>query len=214
VSKKRDTRYAHAFSKGRGVRFTAQGSWRPQAPCTIRTETVGTPVVAPAPRPPGGGAETPAPKPRTGHADNVAFKQRSGGAKAPALANPALKQRSDSANDPALKQRSDSATKMTSYPVKLDPKRWTVLKVSPTVANLHKSCAGMAVICADCLHGVGHRNPGLPDRFRHQWHLTLLELEKKCRCEMCGSRNARIYPWWGNDPGGELGLEGPPGEGR
>ena len=99
------------------------------------------------------------------------------------------------------------------YPIKLDMRRWTYLKVSPTVANLYKSHAGIAVICADCLHGVGHRNPGLPDRFKRQWHLTLLELEKKCRCEMCGSRNARIYPWWGND-GGELGLEGPPEERR
>ncbi|MGZ3344382.1 MAG: hypothetical protein ACXU82_07075 [Caulobacteraceae bacterium] len=98
---------------------------------------------------------------------------------------------------------------MTLYPIALDPRRWKALRVSPTIANLHKGHAGVAVICADCLHGVGHRNPGLPDRFKRQWHLTLLELEKKCRCEMCGSRNARVYPWWGND-GGELGLEGPP----
>jgi hypothetical protein len=83
------------------------------------------------------------------------------------------------------------------------------LKVSPTIADLYKSHAGIAVICADCLHGVGHRNPGLPDRYRRQWRLTLLELEKKCRCEMCGSRNARVYPWWG-----EAGLSAAVGDGR
>jgi hypothetical protein len=99
------------------------------------------------------------------------------------------------------------------YPMALDPRRWKVLRVSPTIANLYKGHAGVAVICADCLHGVGHRNPGLPDIFKRQWRLTLLELEKKCRCEMCGSRNARVYPWWGNT-GGPLGLEGPPGGGR
>ena len=42
----------------------------------------------------------------------------------------------------------------------------------------------------------------------------LLELEKKCRCEMCGSRNARVYPWWGDATEGALGLEGPPRGGR
>jgi hypothetical protein len=84
-----------------------------------------------------------------------------------------------------------------------------LLSVSPTIADLYKSHAGIAVICADCLHGVGHRNPGLPDRYRRQWRLTLLELEKKCRCEMCGSRNARVYPWWG-----EAGLSMAVGDGR
>jgi hypothetical protein len=151
VSRKRDTRYPHAFSKGRGVPFVSEGSWSPHAkgPAAVRTEA-----------------------------------QTQAGARA-----------------------------MTDYPVKLDPDRWKVLKVSPTIANLYRGHAGVALICADCLHGVGHRNPGLPDRFRHQWHLTLLELEKKCRCGMCGSRNARVYPWWGDD-GGELGLEGPPQNGR
>ena len=152
MSRKRNTRYPHAFSKGQGVRFTPQGSWRPQAACTIQTKTLGTPAVG-------------------------------------------------------------SAMNTTPYPMQLDMRRWPLLKVSPTVANLYKGHAGIAVICADCLHGVGHRNPGLPDRFKRQWHLTLLELEKKHRCEMCGSRNARVYPWWGND-GGELGLEGPPEERR
>ena len=153
MSRKRNTRYPHAFSKGQGVRFTPQGSWRPQAACTIQTETLGTPAVG-------------------------------------------------------------GAINMTQYPVKLDMRRWPLLKVSPTVANLYKGHIGIAVICADCLHGVGHRNPGLPDRFKRQWHLTLLELEKKHRCEMCDSRNARVCPWWGNGDGGELGLEGPPEERR
>ena len=110
---------------------------------------------------------------------------------------------------PALKPRSDGAPRF-SYPIALDPRRWKVLKVSPTVATLHKSHVGMAVICAGCLHGVAYRNPGLPDRFRRQWHLTLLELEKKHRCEMCGERNARIYPWTGAEDA-DLGLEGPAG---
>ena len=182
MTRKGNTRYPHAFSKGRGPGFVSEGSWRgawrPQAPCIIQTQALGRAVSAPNP---GSGGGT----------------------------KPALKQRSDSANKPALKQRSGSANQI--YPMALDPRRWPVLKVSPTVANLYRGHAGIAVICADCLHGVGHRNPGLPDRFKRQWHLTLLELEKKCRCEMCGSRNARVYPWWGNE-GGELGLEGPPGE--
>jgi hypothetical protein len=60
---------------------------------------------------------------------------------------------------------------------------------------------------------VAHRNPGLPDHFKRQWRLTLIEVEKPCRCEMCGSRNARVYPWWGDAREGALGLEGPPGGG-
>lgn len=68
MSGKRDTRYAHAYSKGQGVRFTSQGSWRPQAPCTIQTEALGTPVVVPARRPaPGEGEKAQGgwdPKPR------------------------------------------------------------------------------------------------------------------------------------------------------
>ena len=94
------------------------------------------------------------------------------------------------------------------YPIALDPRHWKALRVSPTIANLHKSHAGVAVICADCLHGEGHRNPSLRDRFKRQWGLTLLELEKTCRCESCGSKNARVYPWWGAD-GVAPGLEGP-----
>jgi hypothetical protein len=94
-----------------------------------------------------------------------------------------------------------------------DARRLRYLKVSPTVADLYRSHAGIAVICADCLHGVGHRNPGLPDRYRRQWGLTLLELEKRCRCEMCGSRNARVYPWWG-EAGAAPGVDPAMGEGR
>ena len=105
-------------------------------------------------------------------------------------------------------------TAMSPYPMKLDPRRWKYLKVSPTIANLYRGNLGVAVICADCLHGVAHRNPGLPDHFKRHWRLTLLELEKKYRCELCGSRNARVYPWWGDAAPGLLGLEGPPGGGR
>ncbi len=90
----------------------------------------------------------------------------------------------------------------------LDPRRWKALRVSPTIANLHKGHAGVAVICADCLHGEGHANPRLRERFGRQWGLTLLEIEKKYRCEECGSRNARLSPWWG-DGVAELGLQGP-----
>jgi hypothetical protein len=98
---------------------------------------------------------------------------------------------------------------MTAYPIKLDPARWKQLKVSPTIATIHKGNLGIAVICASCLNGRAYRNPGLPDRFKREWHLTLLEVEKKCRCEQCGERNARVYPWMDND-GADLGLEGPP----
>lgn len=98
---------------------------------------------------------------------------------------------------------------MTHYPIKLDPARWKQLKVSPTVATVYKGHCGLAVICASCLNGRGYRNPGLPDYFKRQWHLTLLELEKRCRCEHCGQRNARVYPWMGNE-GADLGLDGPP----
>jgi hypothetical protein len=184
VSRKRNTRYPHAFSKGRGVAMVSQGSWRvgvgPRSPCIIQTQALG---VASVSKPPSGGGKM------------SASKQQSGDA------------------TPAFRPQTGSAKAMPLYPIALDPRRWKVLRVSPTIANLYKSSAGVAVICADCLHGKGHRNPGLPDYFRRQWHLTLLEIEKKCRCEMCGSRNARVYPWWGND-GGELGLEGPPNGGR
>jgi hypothetical protein len=141
VTKKRNTRYPHAFSKGQGVTLRQPGTWRPQAPVPITRAQAAE-----------GGSAT---------------------------KNPHSK----------------------------------YLKVSPTIADLYRRHAGLAVICADCLHGVGHRNPGLPDRYRRQWGLTLLELEKRCRCEMCGSRNARVYPWWGED-GGLTGLEGAVGDGR
>ena len=95
------------------------------------------------------------------------------------------------------------------YPVKLDPARWKALKVSPTVATLYKGNQGLAVICASCLSGRGYRNPGLPEHFKRHWHLTLIELEKLCRCELCGQRDARVYPWTGHD-GADLGLGGPP----
>lgn len=98
---------------------------------------------------------------------------------------------------------------MTDYPIKLDPARWKVLKISPTVATIYKGHCGLAIVCASCLSGRAYRNPGLPDHFKRQWHLTLLELEKKCRCEHCGQRNARVYSWNGNE-GADLGLEGPP----
>jgi hypothetical protein len=60
---------------------------------------------------------------------------------------------------------------------------------------------------------LGGRAPHRPDRFKRQWRLTLIELEQRCRCEACGSRNARVYPWAG-DFDGPLGLDGPPEEGR
>jgi hypothetical protein len=160
--RKRNTRYPHAFSKGQGVRFTPQGSWRPQAPCTIQTQALG---------------------------------QALGQARAQAAEGDSAKRRAQAAEG-------DSA------------KRMKYLRVSPTVADLYRSHAGLAVICADCLHGVGHRNPGLPDRYRRQWGLTLLELEKRCRCGMCGSRNARVYPWWGEGGGAERGLQAAVGDGR
>jgi hypothetical protein len=124
--RKGNTRHPHAFSKGQGVRLGLPGTWRPQAPVPIQTQSPDAP---------------------SGEA--------------------------------------------------IDPSRWKVLKVSPTVATLYRSHVGVAVICADCLHGVGYRNPGLPDRFKREWRLTLLELERRYRCEMCGARNARVYPWWG-----------------
>ena len=85
------------------------------------------------------------------------------------------------------------------YPIALDPRHWRALKVSPTVATLYKGHQGMAVICASCQHGAAHRPSGLRDRFRRQWGLTLLELERNYRCEACGERNARISPWAGDD---------------
>lgn len=88
--------------------------------------------------------------------------------------------------------------------------RSRLLKVSPTIANLYKGNLGVAVICADCQHGVAHRNPGLPDHFRREWRLTLIEIEQRRRCGRCGSRNARVYPWWGDAEEGALGLEGQP----
>ena len=151
MSRKRNTRYPHAFSKGQGVALAQPGTWRPQAAVPLSAQVAG-----------GGSA------PRAQVAEG-------GGAPK----NPHSK----------------------------------YLKVSPTIADLYRSHAGLAVICADCLHGVGHRNPGLPDRYRRQWGLTLLELEKRCRCEMCGSRNARVYPWWG-ETGGVMRVEQAVGDGR
>jgi hypothetical protein len=150
VSRGANTRYPHAFSKGRGVPLVSEGSWRggPRDPRRVQTQNLARPM--------------------------------SEAAKA--------------------------------APARDDPRRWKYLKVSPTIADLYRSHAGVAVVCADCLHGVGHRNPGLPDHFKRQWRLTLLEIEKKCRCAMCGSRNARVYPWWGGTPGA-VELQGPGPEG-
>ena len=53
---------------------------------------------------------------------------------------------------------------------------------------------------------------GLDGTERRQ-RLTLLELEKKCRCEACGSKNARVYPWWG-EGSGEMGVEAAAGAGQ
>ena len=99
---------------------------------------------------------------------------------------------------------------MTAYPVKLDPARWKYLKCSPTIANLYQNVVGLVIVCADCLIARGFRNPVLITYFRHHWHLTLIELEKRCRCNICGSRNARLGPWWTEADPGPLGLEGPP----
>lgn len=151
MSRRSNTRYPHAFSKGKGPGFHSQGSWR-------QGVGMGRPPKA-----------------------SLAAGARSGGG---------------------------GVTDESLYPVALDPLRWKVLKVSPTIATVYADHLGLAVICADCLHGVGYRNPGLKDRFRRQWHLTLIEIEKRCRCGMCGSRNARVYPW-APSAEGLLGLEGP-----
>ena len=91
--------------------------------------------------------------------------------------------------------------------VRVNRDRSRLLGVSPTVAAVYKGNFGVAVICADCLHGVGHRNPGLPDYFRREWGLTLMEIEKRRRCGRCGSRNARVYPLWADAEEGAQGLE-------
>jgi len=202
--RKRDTRYPHAFSKGQGVRFTPQGSWRPQAPCIIQTQGLGTAMSRERDTAPEQPPSDSAPRAQAAEGGSAKGMQRSGNAdnalKQPPGDSAKRMQRSVSAN-PALKQRSVSAN------------REKYLKVCPTIADLYRNHFGVAVICADCLHGVGHRNPGLPDRYRRQWGLTLLELERKYRCEMCGARNARVYPWWG-DSGGVTGIQAAVGEGR
>lgn len=70
-----------------------------------------------------------------------------------------------------------------------------VPQLSPTVANIYRGNLGLMVVCASCLNGRGFRNPGLPTRFRHQWHLTLLDLEGRLSCNICGAHNARVGPW-------------------
>jgi hypothetical protein len=85
------------------------------------------------------------------------------------------------------------------YPIALDPRHWKALRVSPTIATLYKGHQGMAVICASCQQAVAHRPSGLKDRFRRQFGLTLLELERTHRCETCGERNARIFPCAGDE---------------
>lgn len=172
MTRKGNTRYPHAFSKGKAPGFHSQGSWR-------QGVGMGRPPPASLAAAAAGGAE-----PTGKGAGMTAPPDKGAAAKAP-----------------------------SPYPMTLDPRRYRYLKVSPTIANLYKSHMGVAVICADCCRGVGHRNPGLPDRFKRQWHLTLIEIEQKCRCGMCGSRNARVYPWAG-DFDGPLGLEGPPEGGR
>ncbi|MGZ3367836.1 MAG: hypothetical protein ACXWK1_02880, partial [Caulobacteraceae bacterium] len=61
MSKRQNTRYPHAFSKGRPVPFVSEGSWRggvgPRQPCLIQTQTLGAPAVGTAA---GAGAEIPA----------------------------------------------------------------------------------------------------------------------------------------------------------
>ena len=39
--RKGNTRYPHAFSKGKGVGLSEPGTWRPQAPCAIQMQSLG-----------------------------------------------------------------------------------------------------------------------------------------------------------------------------
>ncbi len=90
-----------------------------------------------------------------------------------------------------------------------DERRQKLLRVSPTVEGVWRQHLGLAVICTDCLHGALHRNPALPDQFKRQWRLTLLEIERRSRCALCGSRQARVYPWSSGEGTG-LDLSTPP----
>ncbi len=91
----------------------------------------------------------------------------------------------------------------------MEARQRKLMGVSPTVAGVYQAHLGLAVICVDCLRGVGHKNAALPDQFKRQWRLTLLEIERRSRCALCNSRNARVYPWWGGGEGG-LTLSTPP----
>jgi hypothetical protein len=213
-----NTRYPHVFSKGKGPGFHSQGSWRGARFAAERAAreakeggtTKNTKDTKEA-RPLGEGEARHASSPASGGGGEDAM------ANDLAIATNARRRagwgRGGGGIQPPEGAIQPPERSMSLYPIKLDPRRWKYLKVSPTIANLYRGHLGVAVICADCLHGVAHRNPGLPDHFKRQWHLTLIEVEKRCRCEMCGSRNARVYPWWGDNGEGALGLEGPPGGG-
>lgn len=69
--------------------------------------------------------------------------------------------------------------------------------ISPTIQVLYDRHWGMSITCADCGHIIAYRTVGLLDQFKRYKHLTILELEKKCRCSWCASKNVRVYPWEG-----------------
>ncbi len=100
-------------------------------------------------------------------------------------------------------------TEPAASPAMTDERRRKLLRVSPTVEAVWRQHLGLAVICTDCLHGVLHRNPALPDQFKRQWRLTLLEIERRSRCGLCNSRRARVYPWSSGEGTG-LDLSTPP----
>jgi hypothetical protein len=113
-------------------------------------------------------------------------------------ANPCLIQ-TQSLALPASALSSHGGHAMT--PAARELRRLSLKDLLPTVAQIYRHNMGLVVICTHCRHAAVHRNPALPDHFKRQWRMTLLDMETRCRCEGCGTRRARVYPWVGVEEG-------------
>lgn len=65
---------------------------------------------------------------------------------------------------------------------------------SPTIHGLHERGWGLVITCAECLNTRRYLPATLPAAFNGRMNLTLIELERRCRC-VCGASNARAYPY-------------------
>ncbi len=74
---------------------------------------------------------------------------------------------------------------------------WRKNVISPRLGEMSKRHWGLGIVCADCGHLVVYRSIGIQTQFKRWLNLSLIQFEEKCRCEPCGSKNVRCYPWSG-----------------